>query len=135
VHIHAARALSHLIRSRTEGAQAHTSVQLQPPAGRSISISLLDGVELVRGEGLALHAAELEGGEPLRHVLIGGGRLLKADVCVDPGAGESADDGSEEVEPEARVDVAGHRRRQRPRRVHRSAGHRPENITRRVARD
>lgn len=89
----------------------------------------LDGVELVGGEGgLALHAAELEGGEPLGPVL--GGGLLEADVGVDPGAGECADDGAEEVDPEARVDVAGHRRSQRPRRVHRSAGHRPANATR-----
>lgn len=89
----------------------------------------LDGVELVGGErGLALHAAELEGGEPLR--VLGGGCLLEADVGVDPCAGERADDGAEEVDPEAREDVAGHRRRQRPRRVHRSAGHRPANATR-----
>jgi hypothetical protein len=98
----------------------------RPVPGRSAAV--LDGVELVGGEGLALHAAELEGGEPLGPVL--GGVLLEADVGVDPGAGERADDGAEEVDPEARVDVAGHRRRQRPRRVHRSAGHRPANATR-----
>ena len=89
----------------------------------------LDGVELVGGERrLALHAAELEGGEPL--CVLGSGGLLEADVGVDPGSRERADDGAEKVDPESREDVAGHRRRERPRRVHRSAGHWPANATR-----
>lgn len=88
----------------------------------SMASGRLDVVELVGGHGLALQAAELEGGELLGGGAAGGGGgLLEADVGVDPCAGEGADDGAEEVDPEAGVDVAGHRRRQRPRRVHRSS--------------
>jgi hypothetical protein len=87
---------------------------------------------LVGGDGLALQAAELEGGELLRvrrrRVLAG--RLLEADEGVGPGAGERAEDGAQEVDPEAGVEVARQRRPQRPRRVHRSARHRPATTTR-----
>jgi hypothetical protein len=86
-------------------------------------MSQLDLVELfVVGDGnrLALQAAELEGGELLRLVL-GGGRVLKADVGVGPGPGERAEDGPQEVYPEAGVEVARQCRPQRPCRVHRSA--------------
>nr|ACN26885.1 unknown [Zea mays] len=88
--------------------------------------SHLDVVELVvvDRDGLALQAAELEGGELLRHVLVAG-RLLEADVGVGPGPGERAEDGAQEVDPEAGVEVARQRRPQRPRRVHRSARHCP----------
>ena len=95
----------------------------------------LDVVELVvvRRDGLALQAAELEGGELLRRVL-GAGRVLEADVGVGPGPGERAEDGAQEVDPEAGVEVARQRRPQRPRRVHRSARHRPAITTRGCAR-
>jgi len=96
------------------------------------SISHLDVVELVvfRGDGLALQAAELEGGELLRHVLVGAGRFLEADVGVGPGPRERAEDGAQEVDPESGVEVARQRRPQRPRRVHRSARHCPAITTR-----
>ena len=97
----------------------------------------LDVVELVvvHRDGLALQAAELEGGELLRRVLAAGaGRVLEADVGVGPGPGERAEDGAQEVDPEAGVEVARQRRPQRPRRVHRSARHRPAITTRGFAR-
>jgi hypothetical protein len=94
-------------------------------------MSYLDLLELVvfgDGDGLALQPAELEGGELLRRVL-GGGWVLEADVGVGPGPGERAEDGAEEVDPEAGVEVARQRRPQRPRRVHRSARNCPATTT------
>lgn len=96
-------------------------------------MSHLDLLELVvvgDGDGLALQAAELEGGELLRAVLVERWRFLEADVGVGPGPGERAEDGAEEVDPEAGVEVARQRRPQGPRRVHRSARNCPATTTR-----